>query len=99
MYPLPNMTLNPGYLGIVTWSNGIVDNLYGIAILLTIFFVSFYAAKSFSNIKAFIGAGWISMLAAVGLYTLNLLPDWAMYGTITLFLLAFIVLYLNRNTS
>jgi len=87
-YPLPNLTLNPGYLGIVTWSNGIVDGLYGIAILITIFFTCFYAAKAFSSKKAFIGASWICMISSVFLFIMGLIQDYIMYGTIILFLLA-----------
>jgi uncharacterized membrane protein YiaA len=91
-YNLTNLTSSDGLLGIFQATNSMVDNTFGIMILLLIWIVIFIRLKMYSGKAAFFAACFISALVGIMLFMMGMVSQTVLMMVIVLMGVAFVSL-------
>ena len=89
IYTDPNIT---GMVGLFQYANSITNGIFGIGILISLFFIVYINLSFADNTKAFAVATWVVGLTAVLLRLIGIVNDMVMYSTFILVLIGIISL-------
>jgi len=90
-FPLPGMNVT-GFVELMLYDNSITGGIFGISILLMIFFISFISLTAYGVEKSFVPAIFMTFissvfLAAMGLISYNIITILLFVTTLSVFLL------------
>jgi len=78
VYNLTNLTSANTYPQVLQRINELSGNFFGIALIVTIFVVSFLSLKNYSTERAFAGSMLITTILGIFLRILEIIPDYMM---------------------
>lgn len=85
------------YLDVALTSSGL--RLFGIGILILIFFVSFLASKVVSTERSLVFSSFLTMISAIILRTMSLITDTTLFVSVILFVVSFVYLLIERDNE
>lgn len=94
-FPYPgNMT---SVMGLLNFSNTLVEGFLGTGILIAIAVISFLVTKAFSTEKSFAFSGFLTLLSAILLRFMSLISDIVLSFVVFAFVGIVIWLFVSRN--
>lgn len=90
VFPAPNIT--EGFVSLFQYANIVTGGIFGIGILVIIFFVTYLNISYAENTKAFAVASWVTMLSAIFLRLMNIIPTFVLYLCIFIAIISIIAL-------
>lgn len=85
------------YLDTALTSSGV--RIFGIGILILIFFVTFLSARRVTAEKSLIFSSFLTMISAIILRTMELISDGTMFTCVIIFVGAFVYMLLERDSE
>lgn len=79
-----------GYLSIMQYANRVVGGFYGIAILISILAIVFFAGLNYRPLVALQGALFVTLISSIFLYALSMIE----FGYIIVVLVGFIICFI-----
>lgn len=82
---------------LMQWNNTVTGDMFGLSILLMLFSISFLTMHGFGNKPSFVASIWLTAIASVFLWILQLINAEIMIGVIMITALASVFLFRTRE--
>lgn len=95
--PLTNYTASDPVTGMFQAVNTMSNNVFGIMLLLGIYFITFSVALKYGTKTAFATSAFLGVIFAIILRLLSLIPEMFLFGAFVVGTIAVVMLWFNRD--